>query len=157
MESNADIPRLLTAAEQLLESNGNGANGAWGVWGVWEPDNKETRILRATIAMRWSQLQYFTGQMHASLQSARSALEWIAPGEAYIASLALLFMSLSRQATGQEEGALAQLQQVLSDQSMRHNYTARLLFAQAVVYLVAGKLHQAEHTARHLLQLGTGG
>ena len=108
------------------------------------------------IAMYWSQFQYFTGQMQASLQSARSALEWIAPGEAYIASLALLFMSLSRQATGQEEGALAQLQQVLSDQSMRRNYTARLLFAQAVVYLVAGKLHQAEHTARHLLQLAQG-
>ncbi len=31
--------------------------------------------------------------------------------------------------------------------------TARLLFAQANVYLAEGKLHQVEHTARHLLQI----
>jgi LuxR family maltose regulon positive regulatory protein len=139
-----DFPRLLVAAEQLLESNSSGAG---------EPDNTQTRILRATIAMYWSQFQYFTGQVQASLQSARSSLEWIAPGEAYVASLALLFLSLTRQATGQEEVALAQLQQALRDQPTGRNDTARLLFAQALVYLVAGKLHQVEHTARHQLQL----
>ncbi len=145
-----DFPRLLTAAEQLLESNNSGAGEAG------EAGNSQTRILRATIAMYWSQFQYVTGQVQASLQSARSALEWIAPGEAYVASLALLFMSLSRQATGQEEVALAQLQQALRDQSTRRNDTARLLFAQVLVYLVAGKLHQAEHTARHQLRLAQG-
>ncbi len=142
-----DFPRLLTAAEQLLESNDSGAG---------EPGNSQTRILRAMIAVYWSQYQYFTRQVQASLESARSALEWIAPGEAYVANLALLFLSLSRQATGQEEVALAQLQQALRDQSMRRNDTARLLFAQVLVYLIAGKLHQAEHTARHQLRLAQG-
>src|SRR5436305_6101098 len=142
-----DFPRLLTAAEQLLESSDGGAG---------EPGNAHTRIQRATIAMYWSQFQYFTGQVQASLQSARSALEWIALGEAYVASLALLFLSLSRQATGQEEVALAELQQALRVRVTGRNDTARLLFAQALVYLIAGKLQQAEHTARHLLRLAQG-
>ncbi len=142
-----DFPRLLSAAEQLLESNSSDAG---------EPDNAQTRILRAMIAMFWSVFQYFTGQVQASLQSAHPALEWITPGEAYVASLALLFVSLSRQATGQEELALAQLQQALRDHSTQRNNIARLLFAQGAVYLVAGKLHQAEHTARHLLRLAQG-
>ena len=34
--------------------------------------------------------------------------------------------------------------------------TARLLLAQAVVYLVAGKLHHVEQTSRHLLRLAQG-
>src|SRR5205085_10358180 len=31
--------------------------------------------------------------------------------------------------------------------------TARLLFAQVLIYLASGKLQQVEHTSRHLLQL----
>jgi LuxR family transcriptional regulator, maltose regulon positive regulatory protein len=134
---HADIPRLLTAAEQLLQRN----------------DSAPTRVLRATIAMYWCQYQFLTGQIQASLQSGRSSLAWIAPGEAYVASITSIFLSLARQAAGQEEEALAHLQQALRDPAMRQNDTARLLFAQALVYLAAGKLHQVEHTARHLLQL----
>ena len=105
-----DIPPLLTAAEQLLETNDSSAS---------ESGHAQTRILRALITMFWSEFQYFTGQPQASWQSARSALEWIPPGEEYIANLALLFMSFSRQANGQEEVALAQLQQALRDQSTK--------------------------------------
>ena len=45
------------------------------------------------------------------------------------------------------------LQQAMKEQSAHPIITARLLFSQALVYLAAGKLHQVEHTARHLLQV----
>jgi len=63
------------------------------------------------------------------------------------------FLAWSYQACGQEEVAHLQLQQAMKEQSAHPNFTARLLFAQAWVYLAAGKLHQVEHTARHLLQV----
>ena len=139
-----DLPRLLIAAEQLLASNGSGAS---------EPDDRQSRILRALMAIAWSHFQYFTGQAQASLQSARSALEWLPQGEGYIASYALFFLALSNQATGQEEVALDVLNKALQEPSAHLNNTARLLLAQAVVYLAAGKLQQVERIARHLLRL----
>jgi LuxR family maltose regulon positive regulatory protein len=139
-----DIPLLLTTAEQLLETNDSDAS---------ESGNSQTRILRALIAMIWSEFQYFTGQVQASWQSARSALEWIPPGEEYITNHVLLTLAFPSLANGQEDVVLAQLQQALRDQSTNLKGTARLLFAQGLLYLDAGKLHQAEHTARHLLRI----
>jgi LuxR family maltose regulon positive regulatory protein len=139
-----DLPRLLTAAEQLL--------GAGGIGGM-DLENPQSRILHALIATLWSQFQYFTGRTQASLESARSALEWIPAGEEYIASLALIFLAWSNQTIGQEDVALLELNNALRERSTHLNSTARLLFAQANVYLAAGKLHQVEHTARHLLQI----
>jgi LuxR family transcriptional regulator, maltose regulon positive regulatory protein len=138
-----DFPRLLTAAERLLDAGGNGGK---------DLENPQSRILRALIATLWSEFQYITGQEKASLDSARSALEWIPPGEEYIASFALMYLAWSSQATGNEDIALVALQQALSDHSSQVNGAARLLFSQSGVYLAAGKLHQVEHTARHLLQ-----
>jgi LuxR family transcriptional regulator, maltose regulon positive regulatory protein len=139
-----DLPHLLRAAEQLLATNGSGASA---------PDDPQSRILRALIAVQWSLFQYLTGQAQACLQSARSALEWIPPGEGYVASHALFYLAVSNQLTGHEDVALVELNKALREQSVHLNYTARLLFAQAVVYLAAGKLRQMEHTARHLLRL----
>jgi LuxR family maltose regulon positive regulatory protein len=139
-----DYPRLLTAAEQLLATSGNGGGN---------PNDTQSRILHALIAIAWSMFQYFTGQAQASLESAQSALKWLPPGEEYIASRAMNFLAWSYQATGQEEVALTQLQQALRNHSTHLNSTARLLFDQATVYLLAGKLHQVEHSARHLLQI----
>jgi LuxR family maltose regulon positive regulatory protein len=138
-----ELPRLLTAAEQHLATSGSGAG---------DMDNWQSRVLRALIATEWSLFKYFSGQAQASLERARSALEWIPPGEGYGASLALMFLAWSCQATGQEDVALVALQQALRDHSSHVNSTTRLLFAQGWVYLAAGKLHQVEHTARHLLQ-----
>jgi LuxR family transcriptional regulator, maltose regulon positive regulatory protein len=138
-----ELPRLLTAAEQLLEASSIGGRNR---------DDPHSRLLRALIATAWSQFQYFTGQTQASLESARSALEWIPPGEEYVASLTLMFLAWSNQATGNEDVALVALQQALRDHSSHVNSAARLLFAQAWVYLAAGKLQQVERTARHLLQ-----
>jgi LuxR family transcriptional regulator, maltose regulon positive regulatory protein len=139
-----DLPRLLTAAEQLLATSDGGACDA---------GDRQSRLLRALIAISWSHFQYFTGQAQASLESAGSALRWIPPGEAYVASHALFFLALSNQVTGQEEVALDALHKALMEQSAHPNDTARLLSAQATVYLAAGKLHQVEHTSRHLLRL----
>ena len=139
-----DLPRLLTTAEQLLDASSNDVRNL---------EDPHSRLLHALIATLWSLFQYFTGQEQASLASARSALEWLPPGEEYVASTALVFLALSTQALGQEDIALVALQQALRDHSTHLNSTARLLFAQAWVYLAAGKLHQVEHTARHLLQV----
>ena len=105
------------------------------------------------IALGWSFLQYFTGQMQASLESARSALAWLPPDRGDVASLVMQYLALAYQACGQEEVAHLQLQQAMKEQSAHPIFTARLLFSQALVYLAAGKLHQVEHTARHLLQV----
>ncbi len=139
-----ELPRLLTAAEQLLATSGSGSG---------DPNVPQSRLLRALIAIGWSQFQYFTGQAQASLERARSVREWLPSGEEYGASLALTFLAWSCQATGQEEAAIVALQQALRDHSSHVNSTTRLLFAQGWVYLAAGKLPQLEHTARHLLQL----
>ena len=139
-----DLPRLLTTAEQLLNSSDGYAGN---------PGDHEYRLLRALIAIEWSQFQYLTGQAQTSLESTRSALEWTPPGEEYVAIFAKHFLTIAAQANGQEDVALAQLQQALRDHSAQLNGTARLLFAQDLVYLAAGKLPQLEHTARHLLQI----
>ncbi len=138
-----DLPRLLMTAGQLLDTRGSGTSSL----------DDQHSILRALLAIFWSQFQFFTGQIQASLQSARSALEWTPPGQVYVASLTLLILALSNQATGHEDVALFELNKALREQSAHVNDTARLLFAQAVVYLTAGKLQQVEQTARHLLRL----
>jgi LuxR family maltose regulon positive regulatory protein len=139
-----DFPRLLTAAEQLLGTSGSSAR---------DPRDRQSRLLHALIAVLWSAFQYFTGQTQLSLESARSALRWIPPGEGYIASHALFFLALSNQATGRENVAVAELNKALREQQGQPTITARLLFAQALVYLAAGKLPQLEHVTRYLLQI----
>ena len=139
-----ELPRLLTAAEQLLGTTDSSANGT---------DNTKQRLLRVLIADWWSLFHFFTGQIQASLESARSALAWIPPGAEIVTSHVLEELAWSLQATGQEEGALAAVQQALQDHSTRFSSTARMLFAQAYVYLAMGKLPHVEHTARHLLHI----
>src|SRR6266566_3342005 len=81
-----DLPRLLTTAEQLLDASSNDVRNL---------EDPHSRLLHALIATLWSLFQYFTGQEQASLASARSALEWLPPGEEYVASTALVFLALS--------------------------------------------------------------
>jgi LuxR family transcriptional regulator, maltose regulon positive regulatory protein len=139
-----DLQPLLWTADQLLATADIGAG---------DRDDPQSRISHALIAICWSHFQYFTGQAQASLDYARSALERIPPGEEHLASEAMLFLAWSSQATGQEEVALNALNNALRDRSANLSSTARLLFAQALVYLATGKLHQVEHTARYLLQI----
>ena len=126
------LPPLLRAAEQLLGPSDSAAGDA---------GDRQSRVLRALIAVGWSHVQCFTGQAQASLESARSALRWLGPDKEYVASLALMYLALAQQAGGQEDVALAALQQALKDQAAHRTDTARLLFAQALVYLAVGKLH----------------
>jgi len=138
-----EMPRWLTAGQLLAISDSESS----------EQDNPQSRILHALIATEWSLFQYFTGQTQASLESARSALTLLPPDEEYIKSYALMFLAWSYQATGNEERALHALQQALTEHALSINSTARLLFTKAWVYVVAGKLHEVEHTARHLLYI----
>jgi LuxR family transcriptional regulator, maltose regulon positive regulatory protein len=140
----ADMPRWLTAAGQLLAISDSERS---------DQDNTQSRILHALVAILWSMVQYFSGQTQAGLESARSALEWLPHDEEYMTSTILMFLAWSYQAIGHEERALVALQQALTDHALSINSTARLLFAKAWVYLAAGKLHQVEHTARHVLHL----
>ena len=139
-----DIPRLLKDAEQLLAANGSNAS---------DQEDLYSRNLHALIALGWSFLQFFAGQAQASLESARSSLAWLPPDRVDIASLVMQYLAWSYQACGLEEVAHLELRQAMAKLSAYPIFTARLLFAQAPVYLAAGKLHQAEHTARHLLRI----
>jgi len=141
----ADLPRVLTAAEQLLATSESSAS---------DLDDRQSRLLRALIAVWWSQFQFFyTGQTQASLVSALSALEWFPAGEQYVASFALMYLAFSRHATGQLDVALVELNKALSDHSTHFTSTARLLFTLSFINLAAGKLHQVEQTARQLFNI----
>jgi LuxR family maltose regulon positive regulatory protein len=139
-----ELPRLLTAAEQLLGTAGSSAHHA---------DNSKRRLLYVMIADFWSLFHFFSGQTQASLDSARSALALLPPGEEIVASHVLEELAWSLQANGFEEDALAALQKALLDQPTGLTSTARLLFAQAYMYLAMGKLPHVEQTARHLLPI----
>lgn len=145
----SDVPRLLTAAEQIEASSESSAT---------KRDERQSRLLRALIATLWSQWQFLdTGQTQKSLESVLSALNWIGPGEEYTASFALMYMAFSYQAIGQGDGAIAVLNEALEEHATHRSSTAGLLFALSFVYLAAGKLHQVEYTARHLLHLAQQG
>ncbi|HEX6477878.1 MAG TPA: LuxR C-terminal-related transcriptional regulator [Ktedonobacteraceae bacterium] len=138
------VPHLLTAAREILETSGSS---------VADLEDSQVRFLRAVIALLWSFFQHLTGQPQASMESARSALEWIPPGEMYLANLALYYQSLANQLTGHEDVARFELNNALREPSTNLNGTVRLLFAQALIYLNAGKLRQLEQASRHLLRL----
>ena len=57
-------------------------------------DDPPFRLLHALIATCGACIQYFTGQVQASLESARSALAWIPPGEEYMVELCHLLLCL---------------------------------------------------------------
>jgi LuxR family maltose regulon positive regulatory protein len=142
-----EVPRLLVAAEQLLDSNDQQRSNAH------HPHDSLSGMLRGLVAALWSLYSFFTGQVQEGLESARSALAWIPPGEAFLVRHAILYFALSSQASGREEEALFALQQALQDHSTGLSSTARLLLAQTYVYLAMGKLPQVEHLARQLLQI----
>ncbi len=138
-----DFPRMLTVAEQLLATRDTSAD---------DRDVRQSAILHALIAVWRSQFQFFyAGQSQVGVESARSALRWLPPGEHYIASFALMYLAFSLQGTGQEDAAFLELNQAMAELSTNNNSTARLLFALSFIYLTAGKLDQAEQAARHLL------
>jgi LuxR family maltose regulon positive regulatory protein len=140
----SDLPPLLAAVERLEASIDSDRP---------DQDGSFHRLLHAVMAISWCQFQYFTGRPQESLQSAQRALGWNPPGEEYLASLALMYLALSQQATGQEIVALVTLQEALLDHATQASSTARLLFSQALVFLAAGKLHQVEHLAQYFLRL----
>jgi LuxR family maltose regulon positive regulatory protein len=142
-----ELPRLLVAAEQLLDSDDQQRSDAH------DPHDSLLGMLRGLVASLWSLHSFFTGQVQEGLESARSALAWIPPGEAFMVRHAILYFALSSQASGREEEALFALQQALQDHSTGLSSTARLLLAQTYVYLAMGKLPHVEHLARHLLQI----
>jgi LuxR family maltose regulon positive regulatory protein len=143
-----ELPPLLTAADQLLANDNRDTSDAL---------DPPFRLLHGLMETLWSLNYFFTGQAQESLEYARSALVWIPPGEEHMISHATWYFVLANQATGQEEVALAALQQVLQEQSTSLSSTARLLFAQAYVYMAMGKLPHVEHTARHLLHIAREG
>jgi LuxR family maltose regulon positive regulatory protein len=142
-----EMPNLLTTAEQLLDSDDQQRSPAP------DPHDALPGMLRGLVAGLWSLYYFFSGQAHASLESARSALAWIPSGEAFLVRHAILYFALASQANGHEDVALSELQKAFQDHSAGRSSTARLLLAQTYVYLAMGKLPHVEHLARQLLQI----
>jgi LuxR family maltose regulon positive regulatory protein len=140
---HADLPYLLTATEQLLATRASDAS---------EEDTRHFSLLHALVDIGWSLHYYRRGQAQLSLESARSALAWLPTGEKQVEIHALMYLALSSQLSGQDEVAIMELDRGLRNHSTNLASTAHLLLAQALVYLAAGHLHQAEQTALHLLQ-----
>jgi LuxR family maltose regulon positive regulatory protein len=105
------------------------------------------------IAALWCIFQFFTGPTQAGLESAQSALEWMRTGKGYLGHLALAYLALSDQGAGHEDIALVELNNTLRAQSANLSNCAHLLFAQALMYMSAGKLQHVEQTAQHFLRL----
>ena len=103
------------------------------------------------IAALWRNFQFFTGQ--TSPMNAHSALSWPQAAEACSAYLAVSSLVLSNQGNGAEDTALVELNTILRTQSAHLSNSAHLLFAQALIYMNAGKLQHVEQTAQHLLRL----
>jgi len=139
-----ELPSLLEAAEQLLASDDRKTS---------DTHDPFLRLLRGLVATLWSLYNFFSGQIQASLESARSALVWIPPGEEHMMSHAIYYLVLANQATGREEEALAVLQQALQDLSKGLSSAARLCYVQTYLYLAMGKLPHVVHSARHLLHI----
>jgi LuxR family transcriptional regulator, maltose regulon positive regulatory protein len=139
-----ELPFLLRSAEHLLERLDQETS---------QISDSPFRLLYGLVATLWSLYYFFTGQLQESLESARSALALIPQGEEHMASHATYYFVLTSQSVGREEEAMAALQHALHDQSRRLSSTARLLFAQANVYLAMGKLPHVEQSARHLLRI----
>ncbi len=134
-------PRWLTAAQRLVATSES------------RQDDPTYRLLQALIAIEWCRFYLQEARPEAGLQSIHTALAWMPPDRAYyIKAYAIECLALSNQLSGQEEVAVAALQQALQDYSARPHGTARLLIAQSLVYLPAGKLPQLEHTAQLLLR-----
>jgi LuxR family maltose regulon positive regulatory protein len=142
-----EVPGLLTAAEQLLGSADQQRSPALG------PHDTHPGMLRGLVAGLWSLYYFFSGQVRASLESARGALAWIPSGEAFLVRHALLYFALASQASGHEDVALSELQKAFQGHSAGRASTARLLLAQTYVYLAMGKLPQVAYLARQLLQI----
>jgi LuxR family maltose regulon positive regulatory protein len=139
-----DFSQQLTAAERLVATSNNVRR---------DSDDSQTRHLQALIAISRSHFQYFSGQLQASLESARSALAWSLPDEEFVVDMALRYLVWSLQATEQEDLAISELNKAFRAPTLHQRKTVHLLFTQAYLYLAAGKLPQVEHSARHLLQL----
>lgn len=145
---HTDLPRLLTAAEQLLATSASHTS---------DEDARQFRLLHALIEIGWSHHYYRRGEAQSSLESARSALAWLPPSEKQVEIHALMYLAFSSQLSGQEDKALLELDNGLRNHTPNLTSIAHLLIAQALVYLAAGKLLQVEHTARHLLQTARDG
>lgn len=143
-----DLPRLLTAIEHLLATNSKYAR---------DEGDRQFRLLHALVENAWGHCYYRLGQAQSSLEHARSALSWLPPGEEQGEIFALMYLALSSQLAGQEEVALMELDKGLRSHAQHLVSIARLLTAQGLVYLAAGKLLQAEQTARHLQQIAKEG
>jgi LuxR family maltose regulon positive regulatory protein len=145
---HADLPQVLQTIEHLLVQHDKQTSSE---------DERVFRLQHALVESAWGHCYYRTGQAQLSLEHARSAMAWFPPGEEQAAVLALTFLALSRQLAGQEEVALRELDKQLRSHAQQPVSAARLLIAQGLVYLAAGKLHQAKQTARYLLQISREG
>jgi LuxR family maltose regulon positive regulatory protein len=133
----SDLPRLLTAAEQLLESNASVAHG---------PDNLRLGNLHALILALWCQFHFFTGQVQKGLENAQSALALLSQDEEYTRSFVLLWNNL--------DTALYHFSVVIANQHHAHFWVVQdAMCGLALIYHAQELSTQAQEMARSWLEL----
>jgi LuxR family maltose regulon positive regulatory protein len=136
------FPSLLQQAEALLSTDG-AAGG-----------ESEVRSLHGEIDALWSILLCWSDEGQRALAHALRAVERIPVEHAFARSLAMLFLALAYQISGQARTALHTLSKFITEASnLPDAIIARLLIGQAFVHMLEGNCHQAAHTLDQLQQI----
>ena len=141
----SSVAKVIETAEALLEQNDDTAIS-----------DEQRQLLCAQIAVLKSQETFNSGHPDLSLAYSQKALELLPPAWTYARGGSMIYLGLSMQAVGDGDAAeklLVALYEPLPDKT--DGYALRLLMTLTYVYTLAGKLMQAEQTARLLLQQAT--
>jgi LuxR family maltose regulon positive regulatory protein len=133
------IPHLLGEAEGRLSADDAACAGS------------ELRILGGEIDALWSIILQWSDECQQSLERALRALDCIPVAHSFARSMAVLFLALAYQSTGQAKTALSTLGEFLTAPDAQHDtLIARMLYGQVFVHLLEGNLYQAAQTIDQL-------
>ena len=133
------IPHLLEEAEARLSA------------GDATYTESELRGLRGEIDALWSIVLQWNDECQQALEHALRAVECVPVAHSFARSMAVTFLALAYQSTGQAKSGLSALSEALTAADGQHDtLIARMLYAQTYVHLMEGNLYQAAQTIDHL-------
>ena len=133
------IPHLLQEAEARLSA------------GDATYAESELQGLHGEIDALWSIVLQWNDKSQQALEHAQRAVKWIPDAHSFARSMAITFLALAYQSTGQAKSGLSALSEALTAADGQHDtLIARMLYAQTYVHLLEGNLYQA---ARSIDQL----
>jgi LuxR family transcriptional regulator, maltose regulon positive regulatory protein len=137
--------QVLQQVEKLLEAGGGASLEA-----------NDLQILRRQILLPRAQYAYFSNQSARAIELCRQVLELLPPSWTFVRGGAIIYLSLSLQASGQ---ALAAERLLLDEYEAYANkqdtYSLFILQSLCFIYLIPGQLEQSRQIAQVLVQGAT--